>query len=156
MNNSITSFNDCKLFHYVVYQFIQPICILLNICVVSTFPNYISMHICLVAKSCPTFCDPMDCSPSGSSVHGVLQARIPEWVAISFPRGSSWPRDWTYVSCIGRWVLYHWATRDARKRYIDVLWKVAKARKAWTRQKKGGGPGSWQHSVKKRLQAYLN
>ena len=65
MNNSITSFNDCKLFHYVVYQFIQPICILLNICVVSTFPNYISMHMCLVAKSCPTFCDPMDCSPSG-------------------------------------------------------------------------------------------
>ena len=49
------------------------------------------------------FCDPMDCSPLGSSVNGILQARILEWVAIPFSRGSSWPRDWTcvsYVSCI--------------------------------------------------------
>ena len=46
-----------------------------------------------VAQSCPTLCDPMDCSPEGSSVHGVLQARILEWVAISFSRGSSRPRD---------------------------------------------------------------
>ena len=44
----------------------------------------------------------------GSSVHGILQARILEWVAISFSRGSSWPRDWTQLFCIGRWVLYHW------------------------------------------------
>ena len=43
----------------------------------------------LVAQSCPTLCDPMDCSPSSSSVHGILQARILEWVAISFSRGSS-------------------------------------------------------------------
>ena len=43
---------------------------------------------------------PMDCSPSGSSVHGIFQARLLEWVAISFSRGSSWPRDWTQVSCI--------------------------------------------------------
>ena len=43
----------------------------------------------LVAQSCPTLCDPMDCSPPGSSVHGILQARILEWVAISFSRGSS-------------------------------------------------------------------
>ena len=53
----------------------------------------------------------MDRSPASSSVHGILQARIPEWVAISFSRGSSLPRDQThisYVSCIGRWVLYHW------------------------------------------------
>ena len=46
----------------------------------------------LVAQSCPTY-DPMDCGPSGSSVYGVLQARILEWVAISFSRGSSQPRD---------------------------------------------------------------
>ena len=61
-------------------------------------------------QSCSTLCDPMDYSLPGSSVHGVLQARILEWVAISFFRGSFWPRDWTwvsYVSCIGRWVLYH-------------------------------------------------
>ena len=69
-----------------------------------------------VTQSCPTLCDPVDCSPSGSSVHGILQARILEWVAISFSRGSSRPRNWTrisYVSCIGRWVLYRWATREA-------------------------------------------
>ena len=46
-----------------------------------------------VAQSCPTLCDPMDCSPPGSSVHGVFQARILEWVAISFSRGSSQPRS---------------------------------------------------------------
>ena len=53
-----------------------------------------------VAELCPTLCDPMDCSPPGSSVHGILQARILEWVAISFSRGSSQPRDQTQVSCI--------------------------------------------------------
>ena len=54
----------------------------------------------LFAQSCPTLCDPMDCSLPGSSVHGILQARILEWVAISFSRGSSQPRDQTRVSCI--------------------------------------------------------
>ena len=54
-------------------------------------------------------CDPTDCSPSGSSVHGISQARILEWVATSSSRGSSWPRDRTLVSCIGKPILYHWA-----------------------------------------------
>ena len=53
-----------------------------------------------VAQSCPTLCDPVDCSPPGSSIHGILQARILDWVAISFSRGSSRPRDRTQVSCI--------------------------------------------------------
>ena len=53
-----------------------------------------------VAQSCPTLCNPMDCSLSGSSVHGILQARILEWVAISFFRGSSQPREQTQVSHI--------------------------------------------------------
>ena len=48
-------------------------------------------------QSCPTLCDPMDCSPPGSSVHGTSQARILEWVVISFSRGSSQPRDQTLV-----------------------------------------------------------
>ena len=52
------------------------------------------------AQSYPTFCDPMDCSPPGSSAHGILQARILECVAISYCRGSSQPRDWTHISCI--------------------------------------------------------
>ena len=69
--------------------------------------------VCMYAKSlqsCLTLCDPMDCSPPGSSVHGILQARILEWVAMPFSRGSSRPRDGTCisgVSCIGRRVLYH-------------------------------------------------
>ena len=54
-----------------------------------------------------TLCGPMNCSPPGSSVHGIFQARILEWVAISSSRGSSQPRDPTHVCCIGRWVLYH-------------------------------------------------
>ena len=55
----------------------------------------------------------MDCRPPGSSVHGISQTRILKWVAISFSRGSSWPRVQTYVSCIGRWVLYHWASKES-------------------------------------------
>ena len=51
------------------------------------------------AQSCPTLCDPMDCSPPGSSVYGIFQARVLEWVAISFSRGSSQPRDRTQVPC---------------------------------------------------------
>ena len=54
----------------------------------------------LVVQSCLTLCDPMDCRQSGSSVHGILQERIPEWVDILFSRGSSWPSDRTWVSCI--------------------------------------------------------
>ena len=53
-----------------------------------------------VAQSYPTLCDPMDCSLPGSSLHGILQARVLEWVAISFSRVSSQPRDRTWVSCI--------------------------------------------------------
>ena len=59
---------------------------------------------------CPTLCDPVDYSPSGSSVHGIFQARILEWVAKPFSRESSQYRDRThisYVSCFGRQVLYH-------------------------------------------------
>ena len=56
---------------------------------------------------CPTLCDPMDYSLLGSSVHGILQARILEWFTMPSSRGSSWTRDWTCISCIGRYVLYH-------------------------------------------------
>ena len=56
---------------------------------------YLEVKWSEVAQSCPTLCDPTDCSPPGSSVHGIFQAWTLEWVAISFSRGSSWPRDWT-------------------------------------------------------------
>ena len=55
-------------------------------------------------------CDTVNCSPPGSSVYGIAQAKMLEWVAISSSRGSSWPRDPTCISCIGRWILHHWAT----------------------------------------------
>ena len=67
----------------------------------------------LVPKLCLTLCAPMNGSPPGSPVHRISQARILEWVAISFSRGSSWPRDLTLISCIGRQILYHWAACDA-------------------------------------------
>ena len=67
-----------------------------------------------VAQSCPTLCDPVDCSPPGSSVHGILQARILEWVAISFSRGSFWPTDRTQISHIAGRHFNLWATREAR------------------------------------------
>ena len=62
----------------------------------------------------PTLCNPVDCSLPGSSVHGILQARILEWVAISFSRGSPRPRDWTQVSRIGDRCFNLWATREAK------------------------------------------
>ena len=60
-------------------------------------------------------CRSMDYSPPSFSVHGISQARILEWVAISFSREFSQLRDWTLVSCIGRQILYHWATREAHR-----------------------------------------
>ena len=65
-----------------------------------------------VDQLCPTLCDPMDCSLPGSSLHGILQARVLEWVAISFSRGSSWPRDRTQVSRIPGRCFNLWATRE--------------------------------------------
>ena len=58
------------------------------------------------AQSCPTLCNPMDCSPPGFSVHGILQVRILEWAGSSFSRGSSWSRDRTQVSCNCRQILF--------------------------------------------------
>ena len=63
----------------------------------------------------------MDRSSPGSSVHGILQARKREWVVISFSRGFSWPRDRTHISCIGRPILYLWATREAPKNEYPVF-----------------------------------
>ena len=80
---------------------------------------------CLCAKSlqsCPTLCNPMDYSPPGAFVQGILQAGILEWVAMPSFRGSSQPRDWTcisYVSCVGRWVLHYLHHLDNSK----LKWK---------------------------------
>ena len=66
-----------------------------------------------VTQSCPTLWNPMDCSPPGSSVYGIFQARVLEWIAISFSRGSSWPRDRIQVSCIAGRGFTIWGTREA-------------------------------------------
>ena len=78
----------------------------------------ISSHVALVDiwdkipnLSCPTCCNPMDCSPPGSSVHGILQARILEWVTLPSSRGSSWPRDQTHISWVS-WIAGRFFTTE--------------------------------------------
>ena len=75
-----------------------------------TPPRTAAAQACSVAQSRPTLGDPMDCGPPGSSIHGILQARIPEWLPMPFSRGSFRPGNQThisYFSCTGRQVLYH-------------------------------------------------
>ena len=78
----------------------------------SLCPSSIRMVPTPGASLCPTLDDPMDCSPPGSSVHAILQARILEWEAISFSRGSFWLRDWTCISRIAGRFFTIWATRE--------------------------------------------
>ena len=87
----------------------------LPFCHIFLIPVYLPLcNVYMSAKLlqlCLILCNPMDCSPPGSSVHGILQGRILEWVAMTSSKGSSQPRDGTrisYISCIGRWILYHW------------------------------------------------
>ena len=114
---------------------------------------------CLIAQSCPTLCDPMDCCPPGSSVHGISQARILEWVAISLSRRSSQPRNWTRVSCIGRRVLYWWATRipgDETGRVQRPRWRLdhnenkKRLQMKWGSGRPGrkGGNQKWNFSLR--------
>ena len=67
----------------------------------------------LIPQLCPTLWDPVDYSPPGSSIYGILQVGILEWVAIPFSKGSSQPRDWTQVSCIAGGFFTIWAPREA-------------------------------------------
>ena len=83
-----------------------------SMCIYGQWWFICSHSCCLVAKLCPTLCNPMDYSLPGSPVHGIFQARMLEWVAISFSTGSSWPRDQTHGSYIGRQTLYCWEARN--------------------------------------------
>ena len=74
------------------------------------------LHLFLITPWCPTLCNPMDFSPSGSSIHGLLQGRILEWVAIPFSRGSIQPRDGTWVSRIAGRFFIVGATREAQSK----------------------------------------
>ena len=84
-----------------------------------SFPQFNFFLVCSKSLSrVQLFCDPMDCSPPGFSVYRISQGRILEWIADFFSRGSSWSRDWTQVSCIGRQILYHWVTGEAGVAFI--------------------------------------
>ena len=86
---------------------------------------YINHIVCVVfTQSCSTLWDLTDCSPPGSSVHRVLQARILEWVAIPFSKESSWFRDWTWVSCIARRFFTIWATREFEPHIKPHIWTM--------------------------------
>ena len=83
------------------------------ICIIIIYMFIHMSHVCLVNRSHPTTCDPMDCNPPGSSVHGILQARTLEWVAMPSSRGSSQPKNWTQISHIAGGFFTIWATREA-------------------------------------------
>ena len=84
--------------------------------------NICFLSVLVHAQSRLTLWGSMDCSPPGSSVHGISQASILEWVAISFSRGSSQPRNWTHIYCIGRQILWCWATGRAHLiEYVCLL-----------------------------------
>ena len=82
---------DMEQFHYPKHY-------LMSLCGQSLLQ--LLVVVVVVTKSCLTLGNPMDCSPPGSSIHGIFQARILEWIAISFSRGFSWLKNWTPVSCI--------------------------------------------------------
>ena len=84
--------------------------------------------LCSVAQSCPTLYDPMDCSPPGSSVHGILQARILEWVAMLSSRGSSQPRNRTQVSHIAGGLLTIWVTKPMLLLLLLLLSRFSRVR----------------------------
>ena len=87
------------------------------------YPSIFSCSLkALVAQSCPTLCGPMDCSPPGSSAHGILQARILEWVATPPSRGSSRPRDQTRVSCTAGRVFTGEALSGSLAKYKQSIW----------------------------------
>ena len=103
----------CLLPLFKVY-FLVCVCVCVCVC----------MHACSTAQSRLTLCNSMDCSPPGSSVHGILWARMLEWVAISYSSGSSWPQGWNpchlYLPYIVKWILYHLPTWEAILSYTCI------------------------------------
>ena len=80
-------------------------------------------------QSCPAFCNPMNYRLPGSPVHRILQARILEWVSMTNSRGSSQPRDWTWVSCIAGGFVTNWATREAFVSQVNSIYDSRLLRK---------------------------
>ena len=110
--------------HVFCQSFSIGICVFLwwicgnSLCILDTTGYRLSVCSRSVTQSCPTLSDLLYCSPPGSSIHGISQARILEWDAISYFRGSSWPRNRTHLSCFGQWILYRWVTWEAQTEYL--------------------------------------
>ena len=110
-----------------------------------------------VIQSGPILCDPMDCSLPGSPIHWIFQARVLEWVAISFSRGSSWPRDWTPVSCIVGRCFTIWATSivmiftgaSSLNRMVGTSLVIQSLRNCFSMQ------GTWVQSLGQLLISYM-
>ena len=108
---TLVVWGHCALYHSG--WFLPWLWVVFLLCVCS------SVRACAVCASLlgsVWLCNLLDCCRPGSSVHGISQARILEWVAISSSRGSSQPRNWTSVS--SRWILYHWATHQYPTKYL--------------------------------------
>ena len=96
------------------------------------FPLFaVDMSVFVCVQSCPTRCNPMDCRLPGSSVHGTSQAKILEWVAISYSRGSSRPKDRSCVSCSASGFFTNWATREASCCFPEKLWIYISSSNIW-------------------------
>ena len=95
--------------------------------------QYVCTKLKVKSLSHVQLCKPMDCSPPGSSIHGILQARILAWVAIFFSRGSSWHRDQSRVSWIGRRMLYCWANREALTEKVPET-QMPRPRNTWVKK----------------------
>ena len=99
-------------------------------CWPETAINNIVNQLCEVAQLCPTLCHPWECKLPGS-VHGIFQARVLEWLAISFSRESSWPRDWTWVFCIARRRFTIRVTRETPIQNVSGVKKKLKESNYW-------------------------
>ena len=107
------NYNVWGFFRYIKFDLMVMLCFVHSESVFMTFESK-------VTQLCSTLCNPMDCSLLGSSVHGIFQARILEWVAISFSMGFSQPRDWIWVSHTAGRLFTAWATREAH--WDDPEW----------------------------------
>ena len=108
-----------------LYLYLPPFCLIFQ---VEIKPVFQCIMLCVCTESlwsCPTLCNPKERGAWWATVHGTSWARILEWVAISSSRGSSQPRDWTWVSCIGRLIL-HRLSHQGRKciRLLWIIWNI--------------------------------
>jgi len=111
----------------------------------------------LIAQSCWTVWDPMDCSPPGSSVYGILLARILEWNAIPFSRGCSWRRDQTQVSCIADRFFTNWATKEASLTFSSVQFSsVTQSRLTLCNPMNHSTPGLSVHQLPEFTQTHVH